>query len=240
MTKTPEKASVLFSAALKSLTWNDHEKAEYAEFMQGILSGSLNVQAYADMVAQHYFPYVILEEVAHQMKDDPIGGAFVFDELSRVGALEADLEHLIGPDWRDKIAPNEATKEYCNRLREMAQWPGGWVAHAYTRYLGDMSGGQVIKAAVERAHGFKDGEGVQFYIFKDIEDYKAFKIDYRDRLDSAAWDDEERERVIDEAVYAYQVNTRVLAELGSDIERYHDWRPHQGNGPESVPAHAHA
>ena len=214
MTQATQTTSDQFSAALKSITWDDHEKAEYTGFMQGILGGTLEKQAYTDMVVQHYFPYVVIERLAEKVRKDPIAGAFVFDSLARVPALEADLETLIGPDWRDRIEPNEATKEYCARLEEMADWPGGWVAHAYTRYLGDLSGGQVIKASVERTHQFKDGEGVQFYIFPDIPDYKAFKFEYRDLLDAAAWDDDERKRIIDEAIYAYQVNTRVLAELG--------------------------
>lgn len=214
MTQTTGTTSDQFSAAMKKITWDDHEKAEYTDFMQGILGGTLERQAYTDMVAQHYFPYVVLEELAEDLKTDPVAGPFVFDSLKRVPALEADLEYLIGPDWRDKIEPNEGTKEYVARLREMKDWPGGWVAHAYTRYLGDLSGGQVIKAAVERTHQLKDGQGVQFYVFPQIPDYKAFKLAYRDLLDNADWDKEERRRIIDEAIYAYQVNTRVLAELG--------------------------
>lgn len=219
MTQAAEKASERFSKALKNLTWDDHEEAEYTDFMQGILNGSLNKKAYIDLAIQHYFPYVIIEELAEKMKDDPIGSRFVFDSLARLKPLERDLEFLIGADWRDKIEPNEATKEYCDRLREMADWPGGWVAHAYTRYLGDMSGGQIIKAALERTHGFEK-DGIEFYNFPEIEDFRAFKLDYRDRLDNAEWSEEERQKVIDEAVYAYKINTRVLAELGQNIAEY--------------------
>lgn len=218
-----ESTSSRFSEALKAMTWDDHEHAEYTEYMQAMLGGKLNIAGYTDMVAQHYFAYVVLEEASEKMRHDPVGGRFVFDGLLRVPALEADLEHLLGADWRDKIEPNEATKEYCDRLREVCfDWPGGFVAHSYTRYLGDLSGGQVIRAAVERAHPVElaDSEGVAFYLFPEIGDYKAFKIEYRDRLDAAQWSPEEQQRVIDEALLAYRLNTKVLAELGRDLPRY--------------------
>jgi heme oxygenase len=172
-------------------------------------------------VAQHYFAYVVLEEAADAMRNDPVGGAFVFDSLRRLPALEEDLEFLIGSDWKSKIAPNEATVEYCARMKEVCfDWAGGFVAHGYTRYLGDLSGGQVIKAAVERAFDIKDGKGVQFYVFDQIPDYKAFKINYRDLLDGASWAEGEQQKVIDEAILAYRMNTKVLAEIGRDLPRY--------------------
>lgn len=217
----PATTSSRFSEELKSMTWDDHEHAEYTEYMQALLGGQLNVQGYVDMVAQHYFAYVVLEEAAEKMRDNKVGGPFVYDSLTRVPALEADLQFLLGDDWASQITPNEATKEYCERLKEVCfDWPGGFVAHAYTRYLGDLSGGQVIKGAVERAFQFKDQQGVQFYVFDEIPDYKAFKIQYRDQLDAAPWDEGEQQKVIDEAVLAYRLNTKVLAEIGRDLPRY--------------------
>lgn len=212
--------SARFSEALKAMTWEDHDHAEYTEYMQAILGGKTTLDGYADMVAQHYFAYLVIEEAAEAMRNDPIGGRFVFDSLTRTPALEADLAFLKGADWRDKIAPSASTNEYCERMREVCfTWPGGFVAHAYTRYLGDLSGGQVIKSAVQRAHKLGD-DGVQFYVFDQIPDYKAFKVAYRDQLDAAPWDDAEQQRVIDEALLAYRLNTKVLAELGRDLPRY--------------------
>ncbi|GAA0708409.1 biliverdin-producing heme oxygenase [Dactylosporangium roseum] len=212
-----------FTAALRSTTWDDHEKAERTAYMEALLGGKLSVPGYVDLVAQHYFAYVVLEDAAEAMRDDPIGSKFVFDSLLRVRALEEDLEHLLGADWRDKVRPSESTKEYCDRMRAVCfDWAGGYIAHSYTRYLGDLSGGQVIRAALERAHPqeLADGKGVAFYYFPQISDFKAFKVEYRDRLDNAPWDEAEQQRVINEALVAYQLNTKVLAELGHDLPRY--------------------
>ncbi|MBG9885183.1 heme oxygenase, partial [Bacillus toyonensis] len=128
-------------------------------------------------------------------------------------ALEADLEFLVGEDWRERIAPLTTTRRYVDRIRQVgATWAGGFVAHHYTRYLGDLSGGLFIGRVMQRRFGFETN-GVGFYLFDDIADPKAFKDVYREQLDAAPWDEAERERVIDEVLLAYRFNTELFEEL---------------------------
>src|SRR5699024_2670210 len=49
---TVEEQSVgaRFSQALRNLTWNDHEKAEYTDYMQALLDGKLHREGYAALV----------------------------------------------------------------------------------------------------------------------------------------------------------------------------------------------
>lgn len=214
-------AAETFSNALKEITWDDHEKAEYTDYLQAMLGGKLTTAGYTEMVAQHYFAYIVLEEAAEKWRNDPVGGPFVVDALNRVKPLEADLQTLLGDNWLDQIKPNEATKEYIDRMRDVCfDWAGGYIAHAYTRYLGDLSGGQILKSSLERAYNFKNNEGVEFYEFKDIPNYHGFKEEYRDLLNQADWTEEEQKRVIDEALVAYQLNTKVLVEIGQNLPEY--------------------
>ncbi len=67
---------------------------------------------------------------------------------------------------------------------------------------------------MQRRFGFETN-GVGFYVFDDIADPRAFKDVYREQLDAVPWDDEERERVVDEVLRAYQFNT----DLFQDLER---------------------
>ncbi len=220
-TAPPDSTSSRFSRALRSMTWDGHEEAEFTGYMQAMLGGQLTRDGYAAMVAQHYFAYLVIEEASEAMRNDPVAAPFISDGLTRVPALEADLTFLLGDDWADRIEPNKATREYCARLREVCfGWPGGFVAHHYTRYLGDLSGGQVIKAAAERAYRLPDDQGVQFYVFSDIANHRDFKVRYRALLDEAPWDAAEQQRVIAETMLAYRLNTKVLAELGRDSSRY--------------------
>ncbi len=206
--------AVTFSEAIKAASWNAHEHAEHSRFMQDLLAGRLDLGAYADLVSQQYFAYRVLEDASAAMANDPIGSRFTFPELYRVPALEADLAALLGPDWSDRIAPTPDTQAYCERLRQVCfDWPGGYVAHHYVRYMGDLSGGQVIRRIVERTFGLDDHAGTGFYVFDQVGDLKAFKARYRDLLDSTPWTADERDRVVEEIVTAYRLNTEVLEGL---------------------------
>jgi len=204
-----------FSTALRERSSGAHSSSEGQGFMSGLLKGDGTRDDYVSLVAQHYFIYEALEAAAERMKDDPIAAVFITDKLTRLPALEADLAYLVGPDWREHIAPLPTTARYVARISEVgATWPGGFVAHHYTRYLGDLSGGLFIGRVMQRRFGF-DTNGVGFYIFDEIADPKAFKDVYREQLDAAAWSDDEKERVIEEVLLAYRFNT----ELFEDLER---------------------
>lgn len=201
-----------FSETLRTRTWRDHDDSEGATFMRDLMRGEGTREDYIAMVVQHYFIYEALEQVAERLRDDPVASAFVTDKLTRLPAIEADLEFLIGPDWRAQVAPLPTTVEYVARIHEVADWPGGFVAHHYTRYLGDLSGGQMILRVMQKRFGF-DTNGVGFYLFDEIADPAGFKSTYRAQLDAAGWDAEERERVIEEVVRAYRYNTELFNDL---------------------------
>jgi len=203
-----------FSAALKAATWRDHEAAESSPFMDALLEGDVTREGYAALLAQQLYAYRIIEDAAATMADDPVAGGFVADELHRVPSLERDLAALLGGGWEERISPSAATEAYCDRLREVcATWAGGFVAHHYTRYMGDLSGGQFIGRVVRRVLEIDEHSGAAFYHFERIGDVKAFKDAYRDRLDAAPWDLDERGRIIDEIRLAYRHNVAVLASM---------------------------
>ena len=91
--------------------------------------------------------------------------------------------------------------EYTSRLRALASArdPAPLLAHAYVRYLGDLSGGQVIRRRVARAYGLEDdgGAGVSFYEFAKlgggagatVGDMKKIKEWYRDGMNAGVGDD---------------------------------------------------
>lgn len=205
-----------FSQALRERTWSDHGESEGAGFMHDLMTGKGTRDDYVALVVQHYYVYEALEAAAERFNDDPTATPFITDRLTRMPALEADLAFLLGDDWRDQIAPLPTTERYVARIREIeAQgWAGGFVAHHYTRYLGDLSGGQAIGRLMKRYFGFETN-GILFYLFDQIADPKAFKETYRAQLDAADWDAEERERVIDEVVAAYRFNTELFEGLSA-------------------------
>lgn len=211
-------AHLPFSAQIRDATKAQHTQAENSTFMSDMLGGRLGRAAFTRYTAQLWFVYRALEEAARRLDDDPVAGPFVRRELFRLPSLERDLDHLHGtPAWRGTIAPLPATRTYAERIAEVArEWPGGYVAHHYTRYLGDLSGGQVVRGTAERNWGFAHkGDGVRFYVFEDIPNPAAFKRGYRELLDSVPADDEEKRRIVGECGRAFTLNTAVFEELAA-------------------------
>ena len=199
------------SVALREGTRDEHETAERSGFVEQLLAGRLDRAAYADLAAQQLVVYTALEAAGAQLEDD---GDLVFAELTRVPAIEKDLGHLYGADWRTQVRVLPATRVYADRLAQTADSLPKYAAHAYTRYLGDLSGGQIIKRMLQRHYGFTS-EGIAFYDFPQIHKLKPFKDVFRERLDALPLDDEARAAVVEEARLAFRLNADVFGELGA-------------------------
>ncbi|HEY0002250.1 MAG TPA: biliverdin-producing heme oxygenase [Actinoplanes sp.] len=200
------------SVRVRRDTRGAHEAAQVSGFLDALAAGRLPRAAYADLTAQHWFVYEALEAAGDTMAADPVGAAFAFPELVRLPSLEADLRFLYGSDWPEQIVALPATVAYCARLRAVAGGAAtGFVAHHYTRYLGDLSGGQYLGPAIARAYAL-DGDGHRFFVFAGV-DAAAFKTDYRTLLDSLPWSPADEQRFLAEVDEAYRLNIAMLDEL---------------------------
>lgn len=210
---------VPFSAQIRRATARQHEEAENSSFISDMLGGELGVESYLRYTGQLWFIYRALEGRWDSLAEDPIAGPFIRPELARTAELERDLAHLAGPRWRDGLEPLPATAAYAARIDDCArEWPGGYVAHHYTRYLGDLSGGQVIRGTAEKLWNLPNrGDGVRFYVFDGVGNPAAFKREYRALLDRMPLDDLERRRVLDEGQRAFAMNTAVFEELAEEF-----------------------
>ncbi|MGP3990373.1 biliverdin-producing heme oxygenase [Streptomyces sp. 3N207] len=210
-----------FSALIRTASHEQHTEAENSSFMSEMLGGRLGVAAYTRYTEQLWFIYGALEGAADKLTHDPVAGPFVRGELFRLPALERDLTHLHAgrADWREGLTPLPATAAYAARIAELGrEWPGGYVAHHYTRYLGDLSGGQIIRGTAEKTWGFaRKGDGVRFYVFDAIDNPAAFKREYRALLDALPCDELEKRRIVDECKHAFALNTAVFRELGTQF-----------------------
>ncbi|MFF3738656.1 heme oxygenase (biliverdin-producing) [Streptomyces sp. NPDC002566] len=208
-----------FSNVIRAASHEQHVEAETSTFMSDLLGGRLGVDAYTRYTEQLWFVYEALEAETGRLASDAVAGPFIRPELFRRGALERDLAHLRGPGWRAGMSALPATRAYAERVRECAErWPAGYVAHHYTRYLGDLSGGQIIRDRAEKAWGFeRKGDGVRFYVFEEIGNPAAFKRGYRELLDAVRADDLEKQRIVAECKKAFALNTAVFRELGEEF-----------------------
>lgn len=201
------------AALLRSTTARAHERAEGTPFVAALVDGSLPLAGYVDLLTQLHGVYAALEGAAEAVRRDPAGARVALPGLARTPSIENDLEHLVGPGWRTDLRVLPATRRYVDRVTGVGADVGGWVAHAYTRYLGDLSGGRVLRGALARHHGLPD-DALRFYDFPDLPRPKVFKDDYRARLDALPLDPRAREAVAAEAEVAFDLNTELLTELG--------------------------
>ncbi|MBO0656731.1 biliverdin-producing heme oxygenase [Streptomyces triculaminicus] len=208
-----------FSTLIRTASHQQHTEAENTSFMSDMLGGRLGLAAYRRYTEQLWFVYQALEAGSGALSADPVAGPFIRPELARAAQLERDLAHLGGPGWRTDLVPLPATAAYAARIEDCARtWPAGYVAHHYTRYLGDLSGGQIIRGTAEKTWGFeRKGDGVRFYVFEAIGNPAAFKREYRSLLDALPVDDLEKQRVIEECRRAFALNTAVFEALGREF-----------------------
>ncbi|MEU8815318.1 biliverdin-producing heme oxygenase [Actinoplanes sp. NPDC048796] len=194
-----------------------HDAAQRSGFLDALAAGRLTWEAYADLTAQHWFVYEALESAATTMADDPVVATFLFPELRRLPSLEADLRFLYGVNWLDEATALPATTVYCTRLRDVAfRASTGFVAHQYTRYIGDLSGGQYLGPAIARVYGLPSPDGHRFFQFAGV-DPSSFKAHYRGLLDGVPWSYPQQNEFIAEVAEAYRLNIDLLTEL------WHKW-----------------
>ncbi|AEA28005.1 heme oxygenase (biliverdin-producing) [Pseudonocardia benzenivorans] len=205
---------VTLARRLREGTAAVHDRAHGSRFMSALLGGELPVEDYAALAGQLWHVYDALERAGDALADEPAAAPFRREELRRAPALAADLHHLLGAGWPAECTPLPATRTYVAALRTIAadRWVGGWVAHHYTRYLGDLAGGQVVRALLRTRYGLVD-DGARFYAFDAIPSVPAFRKQYRAALDATPFDEAEQRRVVDEAVRAFDLNIALLDEL---------------------------
>jgi heme oxygenase len=207
-------AAAPLSVRLREGTRVEHRAAESQGFVEQLLSGALDVAAYADLAAQQLEIYRALEEASALVRPDPRGAGLVLAELERVPSIERDLAHLYGAGWPDEVRVLPTTRLYAARLRGVGGRLPEYAAHAYTRYLGDLSGGQVVKRMMQRHYGM-GADGLAFYDFPQIPRARPFKDLYRERLDALELGAAETARAVAEAQEAFRLNRAMFAELGA-------------------------
>lgn len=198
-------------------TRKSHSVAENTAFVTGFFKGISKRESYRKLVTSLYFVYTAMES-AFDGTDDPNVRALDDPELRRVDALHKDMDYFYGPSWREggliAVEPSPATKTYVARIKEISEkQPHLLIAHQYTRYLGDLFGGQMMGGMATRSLKLDEGKGVAFYNFDDIPSTKDFIAGWYRRLNGLNLTDQEKMEIVDEANFVFDLNIGVLQEL---------------------------
>lgn len=193
------------STLLREGTRAQHVRAERSGFIADLLRGRGQRAGYVLLLRNLLPAYRALEQGLERHGASPVFAGLAWPALFRASALERDLDVLAGPDWPRTIELLPEGKRYADVVTAAGIGAGhGLLAHAYTRYLGDLSGGQVIGQLLGRSLGMTE-EALSFYRFAAIEDPDAFKREFRRALD-AAGPLVDGASVVDEAVTAFELN----------------------------------
>lgn len=201
------------SVQLREGSRAEHTAAESSSFMARLLAGEINEAGYLAYLVRLRPVYAALESA--DWAGHPVAGQVLDPALERLAALDADLAF-----WAPEGLPaidSPAADAYAARIR--AASATGYVAHHYTRYLGDLSGGQAIGRILGRSYRLEE-KGLAFYRFDEIARLKPYKTAYRARLDTLPLSPRERAEVVAEVKVAFGLNQALFEELSRDLAAY--------------------
>ena len=212
--------AVALAGQLREGTKKSHTMAENTGFVACFLKGVVEKTSYRKLISDLYFVYKAMEEEIDRLvqEDHPVIKHIGFKELFRRQTLEKDLEFYYGNTWLDQITISESAQSYVNRIRLVAnESPELLVGHHYTRYIGDLSGGQILKKIAKKALNLRGDDGLNFYEFKLIEDEKLFKKSYSETLNKLPIDQKIADNIVDEANEAFAYNMNMFRELEGNL-----------------------
>jgi len=181
--------------SLKELTYEHHRNAERQKFVKVLMSGSIDPKLYATFLYNQYVNYNILETCA--MAQGVLNG---LPDIRRAPRILEDFQELWGEGAPDKEPPKTtpSSREYADHIMSISTDPEKLMAHVYTRHMGDLSGGQMIRKKVP-------GAGKMF----DFEDPSALKTAIREKLN---------DNMADEAKICFEFATKLFQEMMDETE----------------------
>lgn len=214
------------SGRLREGTQQSHTAAENTAFMKCFMKGIVEREPLRKLFADLYFVYEALESALRQHARHSILSTNLLPELhhrlARTEKLANDLRFYYGENWQAEIALSPAGRLYRERIQALSHNdPTLLIAHAYTRYMGDLSGGQNLQKVIRSALSLPPDQGTDFYNFEQIttaEARRSFKDRYRRALDALPVNEAAIKRIIVEANEAFRLNRDVMHELEADVK----------------------
>lgn len=202
--------------ALKARTRTLHRQAEREGFVADLIRGSASRERYALWLRNLHPVYRVLEWALERHRQAPGVRRVVCPELYRSAALAADLSALAGGGWR-RLPLLAESRSYAGRLAGAGRHaPAGLVAHAYTRYLGDLNGGRVLRRRLVESLALPS-PCLGFYEFPGATELPGLATAYRRGVNAAGAELSDWTGLMAEAEAAF----RCTIALSVAVERYH-------------------
>ncbi|KIZ47043.1 MULTISPECIES: biliverdin-producing heme oxygenase [Rhodopseudomonas] len=183
-----------------------HLEAEKSGIISDILHGAASRESYALLLRNLHAAYREIEAGIARHRDSRGLAPLAAYKLDRTSAIESDLTALCGADWARTIPLLPTGEAYARRVAEVAQGDGArLIAHAYTRYLGDLNGGSLLARLLAKTLGMQPDE-LSLYDFSGVSDPATLKNDYRQALEQAGAAAADPGAIIEEGALAFSLN----------------------------------
>ncbi|HEX7720278.1 MAG TPA: biliverdin-producing heme oxygenase [Woeseiaceae bacterium] len=192
--------------ALRTATRELHRIAERSGIVRELLCGRGDVVDYA-LLQRNLLPaYRSMEQALQYRQREPLYRTIASPAVFRASAIEADLRAMVGKRWSRQLPVLAVARGYAERIAEVG-YAGDvrLLAHTYTRYLGDLNGGQILKTLLKRSLGLP-ADVLTFHEFPMINDLAEFRLNYLSGLNAAVTDSTTIGIVAEEARRAFQFN----------------------------------
>lgn len=205
---------------LRAETHDLHTQVERSPFMAALIKGRLGLQAYSLFLRNLHPIYAELEAGlathARLAALAPLG----LPRLFRTQAIAHDLQALCGSTWDTALPVLAPAARYRERLHSLSlNQPALLGAHAYVRYLGDLSGGQLLSGIVSRSLQLPPGHGLSFYDFGDAAQVASLAAAFRRGLDSVGADAAVARALVDEAKKAFALHGELFEALEPSLRQ---------------------
>lgn len=214
---------VNLSLELRQQTSELHRTVESRPFMVALLAGQLSQNAYCMMLRNLEPVYSALESALNLNLGRPAIAGLNLPNFYRASSLRADLQTLHGSPWQSDLALLPACVAYCSHLEVLGQQsPDLLVAHAYVRYLGDLSGGQMIQKILAKSWNMqvlRGSPGLRFYDFGEPESVSHHTKEFRAKLDAMSVNVGLVSALVQEAKLAFAMHITLYDELGASHRR---------------------
>lgn len=213
MFKTP------FINRMKDETLEAHDQSKDSGFAVTIMGGEWSPRAFAEWQRALYPVYATLESILKKNRKDPNLSVFDHRKLDRADRIYHDLSTL-GIDPVEDPSTLPSVPKYVNAVSSAGSSVPRIMAYHYTRYMGDMIGGQVIARSMREKYGMSD-YSLTCYDFSELGDLYHYRKTYKTLLELIPWSTEEREEFVDEVKTAYEVNALLFEELYDMLDAMH-------------------
>lgn len=203
------------SRRLRRETKIAHRLVEGTRLARAFFRGSLTTSTYAEGLARLYPVYATMEAALADSSSDDRLRNFYLPAVFRTDALRADLSYF-GVATEPMRAG--ASTAYVERIHQLTQENTMLlVAHAYVRFMADVSGGLIAGKIAQRALKLPSRQGLAFLSFPAIPDAGDFRTDFRRRLDAFPKNESESQALVAEANLAFELNRRLADELWEEL-----------------------